>query len=186
MGWIIGGVIALVVILLIAWFVSGYNSFIRLRNKTEEAYSSMDVYLKKRYDLIPNLVETVKGYASHEKETLERVVAARNSAVSAQDAGDRIQKDNLLQSALRGLFALSEAYPDLKANASFLDLQAQLRDIEDDIEKSRRFYNGIVNQYNTRTETFPSNLIASLFHFTRKPLYEVDDAAERNSVKVQF
>ena len=186
MGWIFGGIIVLIIVILIFWFIGGYNSFVRLRNKCEEAFATMDVFLKKRYDLIPNLVETVKGYAKHESETLQKVIAARDMAASATNAEDRIKQDNILQGTLRSLFAVTEAYPDLKANVNFMDLQGQLRSIEDDIEKSRRFYNGIVNQYNTKTETFPNNLVASLFHFVRKPLYEVNDAAQRENVKVEF
>lgn len=182
-GLAIGGVIVLV---LVIWFIAGYNSFVKMRNAVEEAFSSMDIYLKKRYDLIPNLVETVKGYAKHESSTLEQVIAARNAASSSSSAEERIQNDNFLQGALRSLFAVAEAYPDLKANIGFLDLQRQLQSIETEIEKSRRYYNAVANRFNVKTETFPSNLLASIFHFQRKPLYEVTDAAQRENVQVQF
>jgi LemA protein len=183
LGWIIAGA---VVVILLLWGVSSYNSFVKLRNLVEEAFSSMDVYLKKRYDLIPNVVETVKGYAKHESETLEKVIAARNTAASSADPEARMQNDNVLQGALRSLFAVAESYPDLKANTNFLDLQRQLKEIEGEIERARRYYNAAANRYNIKTESFPSNLIAGMFHFGRKPLYEVSAPEERENVKVQF
>ncbi|MDD2190193.1 MAG: LemA family protein [Eubacteriales bacterium] len=168
------------------WVISAYNGFIRLRNMVEEAFATMDVYLKKRYDLIPNLVETVKGYASHEKVTLENVVKARNMAADAKTIEGKIQGENMLQSTLRSLFAIAEAYPDLKANQNFLDLQSQLQRIEDEIANSRKYYNAIVKEFNTKTESFPSNIIAGIFKFTRKTMFEVNDSTEREAVKVQF
>lgn len=182
-GWIIAGVIIAIIII---WFISSYNGFVKLRNKTEEAFSSMDVFLKKRYDLIPNFVETVKGYAKHESQTLEKVIAARNMAASSTTMEDQIKNENVLQSTLKSLFAVTEAYPDLKANTNFLKLQDQLTFIEGEIEKSRRFYNAVVNKYNTSIEMFPSVIVASMFSFKRKPLYEVSDTAQRENVKVQF
>ncbi len=183
MGWWIALGIA---VILVIWLVGSYNSFIKLRNKVEEAFASMDVYLKKRYDLIPNFVETVKGYAKHEQETLSRVIAARNGAVSASTTEERLAQDNILQGTLRSLFAVAEAYPNLQANTNFLELQRQLQALEGEIERSRRFYNAVVNQYNTKIELFPGNLLAGLFHFSRKPLYEVSAPEERENVKVQF
>lgn len=186
----IGTIIMVAILAVIAigaiWVISAYNGFIRLRNMVEEAFATMDVYLKKRYDLIPNLVETVKGYASHEKTTLENVVKARNMAADAKTIEGKIQGENMLQSTLRSLFAIAEAYPDLKANQNFLDLQTQLQRIEDEIANSRKYYNAIVKEFNTKTETFPSNIIAGIFNFTRKTMFEVNDEAERESVKVQF
>lgn len=184
-------IIILIIILIVAigvviWFISSYNGFVRLRNKTEEAFSAMDVSLKKRYDLIPNYVETVKGYAKHESETLEKVVNARNMAMTATTPEERIENDNLLTGSLRSLFAVAESYPDLKANTNFLELQNQLSDIEEEIAGARRYYNGVVNKFNTKTEMFPGNLIAGLFGFRRKPLYEVNDLQERENVKVTF
>lgn len=180
-------IFVLVLIGLIGVFVvSAYNGFVKLRNAVEEAFSTMDVYMKKRFDLIPNLVETVKAYTSHEAETLERIVQARNQAASATDMEDRLKSENMLSGALRNLFALSEGYPDLKASENFLDLQGQLRVVEEDISNSRKYYNGTVKNYNTRTEMFPYNFIANLFGFTRKPLFELADEAERENVKVQF
>ena len=180
------GIIIAIIVLLIVWIISSYNKFVKLRNKTEEAYSAMDVSLKKRYDLIPNLVETVKGYAKHESGTLEKVIQARNMAVAATSPEERIEKDNALTGTLRSLFALSESYPDLKANSNFTELQNQLSRIEEEIAGSRRYYNGVVNKFNTATEMFPGNIIAGMFGFKRKPLYEVNDSSEKEAVKVSF
>lgn len=179
-------IVGIIILLLIVWLVSSYNGFIRLRNKSEEAFSAMDVSLKKRYDLIPNFVETVKGYAKHESETLEAVIKARNMAVNASTPEQKIANDNALSGTLKSLFALAEGYPDLKANQNFLSLQNQLARIEEEIAGSRRYYNGVVNKYNTKTEMFPGNILAGLFGFRRKPLYEVDSEAERANVKVSF
>lgn len=181
--WII---IVPVVAAVILWLASSYNSFIKLRNQAEEAFSTMDVYLKKRYDLIPNVVETVKGYAKHESETLEKVISARNQAAGAATAEDRIKSDNALSGSLKSLFAIAESYPDLKANANFASLQNELSQIEDEIANSRKYYNGVIKTYNTKVEMFPGNIVASIFGFARKPLYEVDNEAERANVKVQF
>ncbi len=183
---IIGIVVAAVIILLACWLIGTYNAFVRLRNKTEEAFSAMDVSLKKRYDLIPNFVETVKGYAKHERETLEAVIAARNQAVNSRSAEETIKNENLLDSMLKNLFALTESYPNLKADQNFLALQNQLSRIEEEIAGSRRYYNGVINKYNTRIEMFPGNLLAGLFGFHRKPLYEVQEIYERDNVKVTF
>ena len=175
-----------IVVILVIWLVSAYNSFVKMRNGVEEAFATMDVYLKKRYDLIPNLVETVKGYAAHEAGTLEKVVQARNMAQSATTLEDKIANENILSGTLKSLFAIAEAYPDLKANASFMDLQRQLQKVEEDIANSRKYYNAVVREFNTKTETFPSNIVASLFRFVRKPMFEVEGAEERQNVKVQF
>lgn len=175
-----------IVVVLGLWFMSAYNNFVSWRNKVEEAFSTMDVYLVKRYDLVPNLVETVKGYAKHEKETLERVISARNMAVNATSIEDKIKAEGEFSGVLSRLFALSEAYPDLKANTQFLDLQAQLKVIEEDIAQSRKFYNGTTRQYNTMVEVFPNNIVANIFKFTKRPLFEVEDATQRQNVKVQF
>ena len=163
-----------------------YNSFIKLKNSCEEAFSTMDVYMKKRFDLIPNLVETVKGYASHEKETLEKVMAARNGVQSAATVEEKMAQENVLTGTLKSLFAVAEAYPDLKANTNFLDLQNQLNLVEEDIENSRKYYNAVVKQFNTKCEVFPSNLIAGIFHFEKKPMFEVEAQEERQNVKVSF
>lgn len=180
--WII---IAIIIVLAIA-FVGMYNSFIKLKNSCEEAFSTMDVYMKKRFDLIPNLVETVKGYAAHEKETLEKVMAARNGIQSAATVEEKMAQENVLTGTLKSLFAVAEAYPDLKANTNFLDLQNQLQSVEEDIANSRKYYNAVVKQFNTKCEMFPSNIIASMFHFERKPMFEVNSAEERQNVEVKF
>ncbi|MDR3551900.1 MAG: LemA family protein [Clostridia bacterium] len=180
-GWVI---IALVVIIIL-WAIAAYNSLIKLRNDSEEAFSTMDVFLRKRFDLIPNLVETVKGYAKHESTTLENVIKARNTAVQAGSAEEKINADNALTGTLKTLFAVAEAYPDLKANANFIDLQNQLKNIETEIANSRRYYNAVAKSFNIKTEVFPSTIIASLFHFEKKPLYVIDEE-QRENVKVQF
>jgi LemA protein len=186
----IGTIVLLVILAVIAgiviWAISVYNGFIRLRNMVEEAFATMDVYMKKRYDLIPNLVETVKGYASHERTTLENVVQARSFAAGAKTTEARVQGENMLQGALRSLFAVAEAYPDLKANQNFLDLQQQLQRVEEDIANSRKYYNAVVKEFNTMTESFPSNIIAGIFNFKRRTMFEAGDEAEREAVKVHF
>ena len=181
--------IALAIILVLAlviWVVKTYNSFIQLRNNADEAFATMDVYLKKRYDLIPNVVETVKGYAKHENETLEKVMKARYDAMNASTVEQRIENENILQGALKSLFAVSENYPNLKADQNFLDLQNTLKTMEEEIANSRKYYNGAVKIYNVKRESFPSNIIAGIFKFLKKPLYEVENPEERQNVKVQF
>ena len=180
------GIIIAIVIVLVVIAIGMYNSFIKLKNSCEEAFSTMDVYMKKRFDLIPNLVETVKGYAAHEKETLEKVMAARNGIQSAATVEEKMAQENVLTGTLKSLFAVAEAYPDLKANTNFLDLQNQLQSVEEDIANSRKYYNAVVKQFNTKCEMFPSNIIASMFHFERKPMFEVDSAEERKNVEVKF
>ena len=182
----IGIIIAVIVVILVIFVISSYNGFIKLKNRCEEAFATMDVYLKKRYDLIPNLVETVKGYAAHEKETLEKVIAARNAAQGASTIEDKIAGETALQGTLKSLFAVAEGYPDLKANTNFLDLQEQLKKIEDDIANARKYYNAVIKEFNTKCEVFPSNIIAGLFHFERKPMFEVGSAEERENVQVKF
>ena len=168
-------------LVIVIWLISSYNGFVTLRNKTEEAFSAIDVSLKKRYDLIPNYVETVKGYAKHESETLEKVVAARNQAMTATNIDDKIKQENALSGALKSLFAVSESYPELKANENFNKLQDQLQRLEEEIAGSR-----VVNRYNTKTELFPGNIIAGIFGFKRKPLFEVSNESERENVQVKF
>ncbi len=175
-----------VVVLLVLWVIVTYNKLVRSRNKVEEAFSTMDVYLKKRFDLIPNLVETVKGYAKHESDTLEKVVAARNAAGNAGNVGERMQKEAALSGAIRNIFALAESYPELKANTNFLDLQEQLRKVEEDISNARKFYNAIVRNFNDLVMSFPSNILAGMFHFEKQQMFEVADAVERENVQVKF
>lgn len=178
--------LAVVVVLILLFGVNVYNGLVSLRNRVEEAFSTMDVYMKKRYDLIPNLVETVKGYAKHESETLDAVINARNKAANASSDDARIEAEGELGQVMGRLFALTEAYPDLKANTNFMDLQNQLQTIETEIAQSRKYYNGSVRQYNTKREVFPSNIVANMFGFLRKPLFEVDSEVEREAVKVSF
>lgn len=181
-------VIIAVIVIVIIWAISTKNGLVAASNQVDEAFSTMDVYLKKRYDLIPNLVATVKGYANHEKETLEQVVAARNTAAgtSSSDLDAKFKNENQLNGAIRNLFAVAEAYPDLKANENFIDLQQQLQSIENDIANSRKYYNGSVKQYNNKIEMFPSSLIALASGYTRKPFYEIDSTEERQNVQVSF
>ena len=185
-GTIVLIVVAVIVVILIIWFIGSYNGFIRLKNTVEEAFATMDVYMKKRFDLIPNLVETVKGYAAHEANTLQNVVEARNMTQSAKTVEERMEKENALTGTLKTLFAVAENYPDLKANQNFMDLQKQLQGIESEIANSRKYYNATVKEFNTKTESFPSNIIAGMYHFQRKPMFEVDSEEERQNVHVQF
>lgn len=178
-------ILALVVVLGF-YLVSSYNGFVGSRNRVEEAFSTMDVYLIKRSDLIPNLVETVKGYAKHEKETLENVIKARNMAVSANTMEEKIKAEGEVSGVLGRLFALAESYPDLKANTNYQELMKQLQVVEEDIANARKYYNGVVRQYNTSIELFPANLVANMFKFLKKPLFEVEDESQRQNVKVQF
>jgi LemA protein len=179
--------VIIAIIVIIAFVAVGmYNGLIKLRNSSEQAWSDVDVQLKRRYDLIPNLVETVKGYASHEKETFEKVVQARNQAMNASSPEDKAQAENFLQSTLKSLFALAEAYPELKANQNFLDLQDELSNIEEQIQLSRRYYNAVVRDLNTKIETVPSNIIANMFHFEKKEYFELDSEEERQTPQVSF
>ena len=167
------------------YVMNAYNGFVKLRNMKDEAFATMDVYLKKRYDLIPNLVETVKGYASHEKDTLEKVIAARNMAASATSVKDKMAGENALTGTLKTLFAVAESYPDLKANQNFMDLQKQLQSLEGEIAQSRKYYNGVVKEFNTKIEIFPSNIVAGIFKFLKAPYFEIEEG-ERENVKVSF
>jgi len=180
--WIILAILALIVIGL----VLVYNSLIRKRIRTQEAWSQIDVQLKRRYDLIPNLVETVKGYAAHEKETLERVIQARNQAIGAQGVQQQAEAENMLTGALRQLFALSEAYPDLKANQNFAQLQEELTSTENKIAFSRQHYNDSAAVYNVAREKFPNNMIANTFGFKKQDYFEIEEPTHREAPKVQF
>lgn len=185
-GGIVGGIIGLLAIILIIWLIATYNSFVKMKNNIEEAFSTMDVYLKKRFDLIPNFVETVKGYAKHEKETLESVIAARNACAQAGNMEDKLASEANLSSVLKQLAVVVEKYPELKADSNFLDLQNTLKLLENEIANSRKYYNAVTKTYNTKREVFPSNLISKWFNFEKKPLYEVDTVEERKNVKVEF
>jgi LemA protein len=168
-------VIVVVLVLLVLFFMSSYNKLVRLSNRVDEGFSTMDVYLKKRFDLIPNLVETVKGYAKHEADTLSSVIAQRNMA-----------KTSKITNAIHGIFAVAEQYPDLKANTNFMDLQNQLKKVEEDIANSRKYYNALVREYNDVIMSVPTNIVASLFHFEKKTMFEVANASERENVQVKF
>ncbi len=178
------GIIIIIVILAVSLILS-YNGFVKSRNQIEEAFSTMDVYLKKRYDMIPRLVEIVKQYSMHEKETLERIVQARSMAINATTVEERGQNENMLSGALKSLFAISEGYPELKANENYLELQTQLAGLEDEISQSRKYYNGVVKIMNNKVEIFPSNLFAKVFGFNRYP-YFVADEYERQNVEIRF
>jgi LemA protein len=163
-----------------------YNSLVRLRTQTQGAWADIDVQLKRRWDLIPNLVETVKGYASHEKDTLEAVINARNKAMSASGPADKAQAENMLTGALKSLFALSEAYPQLRAVEGFTRLQGTLDEIEGAVQSSRRYYNAVVRDYNVKMEQFPSVVVANAFRFQKEEFFELDDEAQREAPKVSF
>jgi LemA protein len=163
-----------------------YNSLVRLRVRVDSAWADIDVQLKRRWDLIPNLVETVKGYASHERDTLEGVVEARNRAMGAEGPAAKAEAENVLTGALRQLFALAEAYPQLRAVESFTQLQATLNEIEGAVQNARRYYNAVVRDYNTKTEVFPTNLLAGLFGFTPREFFSLADESEREAPKVSF
>ena len=186
MGWIVLGVVGGVVILVVLWGISTYNGFIKIRERVEESFSTMDVYLKKRYDLIPNLVATVKGYAQHEEGALTKVVEARSKALTSNDPAARAENEAALTGALRGLLALTENYPDLKADRQFLELQGQLQSIEGDIAQSRKYYNAVVKQLNTKRQVFPSVIIANMFGIREAAYFVVEDAEERQNVRVDF
>lgn len=179
--------IGLIIILglLIVLAVMSYNGFVKLRNQIEEAFSTMDVYLKKRYEMIPRLVEIVKQYSIHEKETLERIVEARSLAINARSTKERGQNEDMLSGALKSLFAISEGYPQLKANENYLELQNQLADLEDEISQSRKYYNGVVKAMNNKVEVFPSNLFAKIFGFERYSYFMVDEY-ERKNIEIEF
>ncbi len=178
-------IILAIVAVLVIFVIMLYNSLVSLRNRIENAWAQIDVQLKRRYDLIPNLVETVKGYATHEQETLEKVIQARNMAVSATGVEGQAEAENMLTGALKSLFAVSEAYPDLKANQSFLQLQEELTGTEGRIAYARQFYNDSVFKYNTKIQSFPAVIIAGMFGFSEREYFETDDES-RGPVQVQF
>jgi len=178
-------IIVILVILIIGYAVITYNGLVSMRNRIENAWAQIDVQLKRRYDLIPNLVETVKGYASHERGTLEAVVQARNMAMSAQGPQEQAEAENMITGALKSVFALQEAYPDLKANENFLNLQEELTGTEGRIAYARQFYNDTVYRYNTKIQSVPSNVIANQFNFDEREYFEVDEAS-RGNIEVDF
>jgi LemA protein len=175
-----------VVAVLILWLVGSQRHFVTLTNNAKEAWADIDVQLKRRYDLIPNLVATVKGYATHESSTFDKETQARSQAMQAGTTAEKAQAENVLTGTLKSLFAISEAYPDLKANQNFLGLQSELSDTENKIQAARRFYNGNVRDLNTGIQMFPGNMIAGIFGFSKMDFFELDDAAAKEPVKVQF
>ena len=179
--WVILGV----VVLIILWLIGVFNGLITLKNRTKEAWSDIDVQLKRRYDLIPNLIETVKGYATHEKELFTSVTKARTEAMQTKGMADKAQKENMLSETLKSIFAVAENYPDLKANQNFLQLQDELSDTENKISAARRFYNGNVRDFNTKIQVFPNNMIANQLGFKEFEMFEAA-AGEKEPVKVKF
>ncbi len=180
--WIIGGALAIALL----WVIGAYNGLIRLKNHVDEAWSDIDVQLKRRYDLIPNLVETVKGYATHERQAFENVTKARSAAMGATTPEAKGQAENMLSGALKSIFALAEAYPDLKANQNFAKLQDELSDTENKIQASRRFYNGNVRDFNTRLQQFPTNTFGSWLGFKSREFFAVENESEKQAVPVKF
>lgn len=172
------GIIIAVVVMLVIWFIAMYNGLVKLRNNRENAFANIDVQLKQRYDLVPQLVNTVKGYATHEKETLEKVTAARAAAMNATTVDQKVAADKALTSALAGLRVSLEAYPELKADQNFLQLQTELSDIENKLAAARRFFNSTTREFNNACEVFPSNIIAGMFNFRRAPMYEPTEGRE--------
>ena len=182
MGWIV----LVVVILIVVWVIGMYNGLVTARQKVENAWSQIDVQLQRRFDLIPNFVETVKGYMTHESETFEKIAQLRTSWANSSSVGEKANLDGELTSALKTIMAVSENYPDLKANQNFADLSEELRNTENKISFSRQFYNDSVTMYNTKLEVFPSNIIANMFNFKSKELFEAENDEARKNVKVDF
>ena len=178
--------LVLIVVAAIAFVVITYNRMIKMRNQADEAWSDIDVQLKRRYNLIPNIVESVKGYAAHEDSVFTKVTEARTSAINAGNMADQAKAENMLSGALKSLFAVAEAYPELKANENFMQLQNELVDTEDKIQASRRFFNGTVRDFNTALQVFPSSMIAKMFKFEAKEFFEVEDEKEKQNVEVSF
>ena len=181
-------IVIVVVVILAAWLVSMYNSLVKMRNNRENAFADIDVQLKQRHDLVPQLVETVKGYAAHEKDTLERVINARNGAIGAKTIDEKIVAENALSSALSGLKITLEAYPDLKANQNFLQLQEEIADLENKLSSVRRYFNSATKEYNNAVETFPSNILAGMFGFRKEVMFDLGEqrAALEEAPKLKF
>jgi len=179
-------ILLVIVAIIVIYLISTYNSFVKLKNMVKEGFSTMDIYMQKRNDLIPNVVESVKGYAKHEKETLNQVIEARNKALQANTSSDKAAAEGQVESAVGKLLALSENYPELKANENFINLQNQLNSVETDIANARSYYNGVVKTLNTKIGSFPSSLVADFANIKEEPLYEVDKVAARDNVSVEF
>lgn len=179
-------ILVAVIALIVIYIFSSYNALIKLRNSVEEAFATMDVYLKKRWDLIPNIVSTVKGYAKHEAETLEKVVSMRAGSYQNLSAEDKISANTEISKGIASIFAVAEQYPDLKANQNFMNLSNELSKVEADIANARKFYNAVVKNYNNKVEMFPSNIVANMFKFGKKQMFVVENETERQNVKVEF
>jgi len=179
-------IVLAIVVLVILWLILAYNGLVKLKNRVKEAWADIDVQLKRRYDLIPNLVETVKGYANHERELFEKVTEARARAIGAKTIKEKGEAESFLSQTLKSLFAVAENYPNLRASENFLELQRELTDTEDKIQAARRFYNGNVRDLNIKIESFPANIVASIFSFKKMELFEIGEAAEREAPKVKF
>jgi len=179
-------IILAAIVIIIFYAIAVYNGLIKTKNRVDEAWSDIDVQLKRRHDLIPNLVETVKGYAAHEQTTFEKVIQARNAAMQAGTAKEKGEAENMLSSTLKSIFALAENYPDLKANQNFLELQKEISDTENKIQASRRFYNGNVRDFNTKLQVFPTNIVANILGFKSREFFEIGDEKERENVQVKF
>lgn len=180
-------IVLIILVILVAAVVTVYNKLVRLRNTVKSSWSDIDVQCKKRFDLVPNLVETVKGYASHEKTVFEKVTQARAMAMQAASPAEMAKAENMIRDTLKSLFAVAEAYPELKANANFMQLQSQLQELENNIEYARRYYNAVVRDFNILIESFPSNLVASAFNFKQAELFQLETPEiERKPVKVSF
>lgn len=183
---VIIAVVVLIVIIIVVWAVSTRNKFVEMRNSTEEAFATIDIYLKKRYDLIPNLVETAKGYAKYESQTIENVIRARNNAASASTTAQKIEADANLSHAIKSFNVVAERYPELKANANFQSLMAELRSIEGELANARKYYNATVKIFNTKKDIFPKSIIANRMKLEKFPYFELENAEERKNIKVSF
>lgn len=178
-------ILVIVIVIIIIYVLALYNSFVKLNNSVKEAFSTMDVYLKKRWDLIPNIVETVKGYAKHEENTLKEVISLRNNSYDSMSDDEKIKANQTMSKEINKIMLLAESYPDLKASSNFQDLSRELSKVEDDIANSRKYYNAVVKNFNNKVEMFPSNIFAKIFGYKVKEMFETDDA-ERRNVKVEF
>ncbi len=185
-GWVGIGVAAVLVLAVIIWIIATFNKFVGMGTNCDESFSTVDIYLKKRYDLIPNIVETVKGYAKHESETFIKVTEARSKAVSASTPQEKAEADKEMTQAIRNFNMVMEAYPELKANANFMDLQHQLKSIEGELSQARKYYNATVRVFNVKLGSFPSSIVGRKMRLTKKPFFEVSSPEERENVKVQF
>ena len=185
-GIAVGAALALILIIIVCWGISARNRFVKMESQYEEAFHNIDIYLKKRYDLIPNLVETVKGYAKHESGTLQSVIEARNKAQNPSTLADKLEANAQLTQTMRNFNMVMERYPELKANTNFLDLQNQLKSIEYELSNARKYYNATIKQFNTQIRTFPSSVIAGMMKLEKQPYFELDDPEERKNVKVEF